>query len=145
MRKLFKFQKDGPTGGRTDGQTDGRTDRVIPIYPPPNFVCGGYKNSFFTVRLKIKSLTVSEIKGAKGGQKCDFGAYIKFSFFIKFWRDIFCLILLSESFHNCYSWFFLSCTVGEISYTRSDVTMDVLACKQSDLRSFWIDYSFNLV
>jgi hypothetical protein len=22
---------------------DGRTDRVIPIYPPPNFVCGGYK------------------------------------------------------------------------------------------------------
>ena len=26
---------------QTDGQTDGRTDRVIPIYPPPNFVCGG--------------------------------------------------------------------------------------------------------
>jgi hypothetical protein len=24
-----------------DGRTDGRTDRVIPIYPPPNFVRGG--------------------------------------------------------------------------------------------------------
>ena len=26
-------------------QTDRQTDRVIPIYPPPNFVCGGYKNT----------------------------------------------------------------------------------------------------
>jgi len=30
-------------GTWTDGRTDGRTDRVIPIYPPPNFVCGGMK------------------------------------------------------------------------------------------------------
>ena len=29
------------TDGRTDRQTDGRTDRVIPVYPPPNFVAGG--------------------------------------------------------------------------------------------------------
>ena len=28
----------------TDEQTDRQTDRVIPIYPP-NFICGGYKNS----------------------------------------------------------------------------------------------------
>ena len=26
---------------QTDGQTDGRTDKVIPVYPPPNFVAGG--------------------------------------------------------------------------------------------------------
>jgi hypothetical protein len=29
-----------------DGRMDGRTDRVIPIYPPPNFVCVGYNNNF---------------------------------------------------------------------------------------------------
>ena len=26
------------------GQTDGRTDGVKPIYPPNNFLCGGYNN-----------------------------------------------------------------------------------------------------
>ena len=29
------------TDGQTEGQTDRRTDRVIPVYPPPNFVAGG--------------------------------------------------------------------------------------------------------
>ena len=30
---------------QTDGQTDGQTDRVIPVYPPPNFVAGGIMSS----------------------------------------------------------------------------------------------------
>ena len=29
---------------QTDGRTDRRTDRVIPVYPPPNFVAGGIIN-----------------------------------------------------------------------------------------------------
>ena len=29
---------DGQTDGRTDGRTDGQTDKVIPVYPPFNFV-----------------------------------------------------------------------------------------------------------
>ena len=33
-----------PNRASTDGQTDGRTDRVIPVYPPPNFVAGGIIN-----------------------------------------------------------------------------------------------------
>ena len=28
---------------QTDRRTDRQTDRVIPVYPPPNFVAGGYK------------------------------------------------------------------------------------------------------
>ena len=41
-----------------------------------------------------------DIRGPKG-QKCDFGAYIKFSFFIQFWWDFFHWISLKESFQNC--------------------------------------------
>ena len=31
-----------PFSYMADGRTDGRMDRVIPIYPLPNFACGGY-------------------------------------------------------------------------------------------------------
>jgi hypothetical protein len=42
---IFNSTKFG--GNRTkdvDVGPDRRTDRPIPIYPPPNYVCGGYKN-----------------------------------------------------------------------------------------------------
>ena len=39
MARTGSEQMDRETHGQT--QTDGQTDRVIPIYPPPNFVCGG--------------------------------------------------------------------------------------------------------
>ena len=32
---------------QTDRQTDGQTDTVIPISPPPNFVCGGNNYLYF--------------------------------------------------------------------------------------------------
>jgi hypothetical protein len=31
------------TDGRTAGRTDSRTDKLIPVYPPYNFVVRGYK------------------------------------------------------------------------------------------------------
>jgi hypothetical protein len=30
---------------KIDGQPDGRTDKLIPVYPPYNFVVRGYKNA----------------------------------------------------------------------------------------------------
>ena len=50
-------------------------------------------------------------KRGQRGQKCDFGGYIKFSFFIRFWWDFFHWIALNEIFQNCTSQFFLSLTV----------------------------------
>ena len=41
-----RLQTDGQTDGQTDRQTDGRTDRVIPVYPPPNFVAGGITSGY---------------------------------------------------------------------------------------------------
>ena len=40
-RTRFCPQTDRQTDGRTDGQTDGQTDKVIPVYPPFNFVEAG--------------------------------------------------------------------------------------------------------
>ena len=45
LRKPCRLQTDGQTDRRTDGRTDGRTDKVIPVYPPSNFVGRGYKNT----------------------------------------------------------------------------------------------------
>ena len=53
-------------------------------------------------------------KRGQRGQKCDFGGYIKFSFFIRFWWDFFHWTALNESFQNGFSRFFLSLPVFEI-------------------------------
>ena len=36
---------------QTDRRTDGRTDRVIPVYPPPNFVAGGIISFLWVVNI----------------------------------------------------------------------------------------------
>ena len=40
LQKPFRLQTDG----RTDKQTDRQMDKVIPVYPPINFVGRGYNN-----------------------------------------------------------------------------------------------------
>ena len=40
-RTRFCPQTDRRTDGRTDSRTDGQTDKVIPVYPPINFVEAG--------------------------------------------------------------------------------------------------------
>ena len=47
----------------------GWTDRVIPIYPPPNFVCGGGGLIIFLT--SIKSI-ISTVKAKKNRQICRF-------------------------------------------------------------------------
>ena len=41
-------------------QTDGRTDRVIPVYPPPNFVAGGIINITLFMRWQSTMLSSTE-------------------------------------------------------------------------------------
>jgi hypothetical protein len=56
--KCVKFHKNpisGLAGVALTRYMDGWTDRVIPIYPPPNFVCGGYKNYWVPFDHKCKS------------------------------------------------------------------------------------------
>jgi hypothetical protein len=43
---------DGRPDGQTAGQPDGRTDKLIPVYPPYNFVVRGYKNK---IQLQLTS------------------------------------------------------------------------------------------
>ena len=54
-------------------------------------------------------------------QKCDFGTYIKFLFFIQFWWNFFHWISLNESFQKCCSWFFLSLTVFKIQGAQKGI------------------------
>jgi hypothetical protein len=46
--------------------TDGETDRAIPIYPLPNFACGGYKKE---KKKKTKQKTKKERKKKKQTNK----------------------------------------------------------------------------
>jgi hypothetical protein len=46
--------------------TDGQTDRAIPIYPLPNFACGGYKKE---KKKKTKQKTKKERKKKKQTNK----------------------------------------------------------------------------
>ena len=59
-----------------------------------------------------------DIRGQRG-QKCDFGGYIKFSFFIQFCQwDFFHWNFLNENFQNYRIRFFLSLTVFKIQGTQ---------------------------
>ena len=52
---------DGQTDRRTDGQTDGRMDKVIPVYPPINFVeAGGIINKPVLVQIISKQATSTD-------------------------------------------------------------------------------------
>ena len=59
---LTRYMDDGQMDRRTDGWTDGRTNRVIPVYPPPNFVSGGYTKKYLvssrTYIFKFKKLYI---------------------------------------------------------------------------------------
>jgi hypothetical protein len=35
---------------KTDGRPDGRTDKLIPVYPPYNFVVRGYNKTYLILR-----------------------------------------------------------------------------------------------
>ena len=47
LQDIKKTKRYGRTDRRTDGRTHGRThtDNVKTVYPTPNKVCGGYKDS----------------------------------------------------------------------------------------------------
>jgi hypothetical protein len=44
------------TAGRTAGRTDGRTDKLIPVYPPYNFVVRGYNYHSFKDTMTVDKL-----------------------------------------------------------------------------------------
>ena len=60
------------------------------------------------------SLTVFELKGAKGTKNRHFEGLINFLFFIQFWWDFFHWIPLNERLKNVWSLFFLSLTLFEL-------------------------------
>ena len=53
---------DGQPDSRTDGRTDGQTDKVIPVYPPFNFVEAGGIITMGQIQYKDGSLPVSYIE-----------------------------------------------------------------------------------